>query len=141
MCVLSRSHVHTKTCTHVRIAQDVCYMKTCVEVQTCLYLSGAYVCISNKVTTIHLFMSSQENCCILENFVIKSMYAAVVVVSQWDIFGQSMNIFDQSLNISMVTCPTCLTNISKIFQESDLKICPTLVSGTYAMCVFALLVK
>ncbi len=27
----------------------------------------------------------------------------------------------------MVTCPTCLTNILKIFQESDSKICPTLV--------------
>ncbi len=35
--------------------------------------------------------------------------------------------------ISMVTCPSCLTNILKIFQESDLKICPTLVSGTYAI--------
>ncbi len=43
--------------------------------------------------------------------------------------------------ISMATCPTCLTNILKIFQESDLKICATLVSGTYAMCAFALLVK
>ncbi len=43
--------------------------------------------------------------------------------------------------ISMVTCPTCLTNILKIFQESDLKICSTLVSGTYAMCIFALLVN
>ncbi len=43
--------------------------------------------------------------------------------------------------MSMVTCSTCLTNILKIFQESDLTICPTLVSGTYAMCVFALLVK
>ncbi len=42
---------------------------------------------------------------------------------------------------SMVTCPTCLTNILKIFQESNLKICPTLVSGTHAMCVFTLLVK
>ncbi len=29
----------------------------------------------------------------------------------------------------MVTCPTCLTNILKIFPESDLKICPTLVFG------------
>ncbi len=36
---------------------------------------------------------------------------------------------------------TCLTNILKIFQESDLKICPTLVLGTYAMYVFALRVK
>ncbi len=43
--------------------------------------------------------------------------------------------------ISMVTYLTCLTNILKNFQESDLKICPTLVLGTYAMCVFALLVK
>ncbi len=34
-----------------------------------------------------------------------------------------------------------LPNILKIFQESDLKICPTLVLGTYAMCVFALRVK
>ncbi len=31
----------------------------------------------------------------------------------------------------MVTCPTCLTNILKIFQESDLKICPTLVSERF----------
>ncbi len=30
----------------------------------------------------------------------------------------------------MMTCPTCPTYIFKIFQESDLKICPTLVSGT-----------
>ncbi len=40
-----------------------------------------------------------------------------------------MLISNDDFTISMVTCPTCLTNTLKIFQESDLKTCPTLVSG------------
>ncbi len=60
---------------------------------------------------------------------ILSSCAGIWLTDSFDMFKRFANVL---ANKSMVTC---LTNILKIFQESDLKICPILVSGTYAMCV------